>query len=162
MNTRVHIPASRKARHGKQEKVTVEQTYPHVTTTAVVMPPESKEVKFHLDANPLLRDLWIERERRRRQSLENKKWLEEFDAKLAKAMGDKEELYLNGARVAVYINNGTFKKNLFLSEQPKVAEACLQWKQVLDLDVLKSKYPDVYRLYRARAMNVKDEPVTPD
>lgn len=128
---------------------------------ADIAAPVEKDLKFHLDTNSVLQHFWLERERRRRQILDNEKWIKEFDAKLAKAMGDKEELYLDGARVAVYSNNGTFKKNMFLSEQPEVAEACMQWKQVLDLDVLKSKYPDVYKLYRARAMNVKDEPVTP-
>ena len=125
-------------------------------------PADSPETRFHLDSNPTLRALWAERERRRRQSLDNEKWLKEFDKKLAAAMGNAEELFLDGARVAVYVPDGSFKKKQFLDEQPEVAETCSEYQRVLNLEMLKKKFPEIYAKYRARTMRTKVEPVVPE
>lgn len=118
--------------------------------------------KFHLDTQPQLVAWWAERELWRRQALDAKKKMEALDALIADAMGKRTVIYLRGREVASYDWNGTFRKNEFLSKYPDVAEECTQYERVFSLDLLKTKYPDIYAKCRARTMLIKDRPVVPE
>lgn len=122
----------------------------------VTKKPERK--KFHLDSSARLSELWKERLIRRERYLEDGKWLDMFDELLAEAMGDSEEVYVGNKHVATYANNGSFRKKAFLAEQPELAEACMKYELVFSLDHLKQTAPQVYAQYRARAMNIKNNP----
>lgn len=118
--------------------------------------------KFHLDTQPQLVAWWAERELWRRQALDAKKKMEALDALIAQEMGKRTVIYLRGREVASYDWNGTFRKKEFLSQYPDIAEECTQYERVLSLDLLKTKYPDIYAKCRARAMLIKDRPVVPE
>lgn len=117
-----------------------------------------KPVKFHLDSNARLKELWAERAYWRSQFLTAQKWLDKFDDLLADAMGDAEEVYVDNTHVATYTNNGSFRKKAFLAEQPELAEQCMTYELVFSLEKLKAIDPKAYANYRARAMHIKDKP----
>lgn len=116
---------------------------------------------FHLDTHPFLRDGWKEREERVQQILDNEKWVKAHDDLLASIVGDAGRLFLEGREVAAWINDGTFKKKQFMEQFPDIVEECSEWQKVLNLDLVKKKFPEEYKASRARTMRRKNNPVVP-
>ena len=139
-----------------------EKTAPEQEKALVPANSQATEFEvFHLDTDPLLKEVWVEREQRRQLMLECEKWIEGADELIAQRVGDAGRLFLEGAEVAVWINDGTFKKKQFTEMYPEIAEECSEWQRVLSLPKLKAEYPEVYKANRARTMRVKQKPVIP-
>lgn len=74
------------------------------------------------------------------------------EAQLRELLGTAEALTADGRPLLTARANGTFASSKFTAAHPDVALECMTQQDVLDVELLKTKHPDLYAAFRARVI----------
>jgi putative phage-type endonuclease len=74
------------------------------------------------------------------------------EAQLREHLGHAEAITVAGTPLLTARPNGTFASSRFAAAHPDVAAECTTQQPVLDVDLLKTKHPDLYTAFRARVL----------
>lgn len=126
---------------------------------AEIKPEPVEEEPFHLDQNRLLADMWAEYAGHVQTRRFVDKWIKQFQAKVYKVSKNRP-LYLNGAKVASYTQDGNFTESWFAAEQPELHKEFtkLVVEEKFDKEAFRAAHPDLYEKYRAPTMRLVNDP----
>ena len=110
---------------------------------------------FNLDRWGLL---YQEFELRKKRMAEDKKWVEEFQAQMAKLSGDAEEYRLNGALVVTHYRNGNLNLSKLEADHPDVVARFteLTTENKFNRQRFAQEEPELFAAYRAKVWLMKD------